>query len=74
MMHHFLASIKLSKSEAEASRTAANAVTIIVRANVQSNGSDLRSVRNSGANLTTERFYSAQLQDADLTDLNFSKT
>ncbi|KAF9390551.1 hypothetical protein BGX21_011443, partial [Mortierella sp. AD011] len=73
MMHHFQASIKLSKSDAEASRAATNATIVVTTVTVQLNGPDLCSIRIPGANLTTGRFYSAQLQDADLTGVGFSR-
>ncbi|KAG9067027.1 hypothetical protein KI688_012939 [Linnemannia hyalina] len=71
---YFLAVIGLSKSNAQASRAAANAITILVRAGVQFHGADLRGIRIPGADLTGGQFDSAQLQDADLTGVNLSKT
>ncbi|KAK3830407.1 MAG: hypothetical protein JOS17DRAFT_159523 [Linnemannia elongata] len=70
---HLLAVIELSKSDAQASQAAANAITILVRAVVRFNGVDLRGIRIPGADLTGGQFDSAQLQDADLTGVNLTK-
>ena len=70
---HLLALIELSKSDPTASRAAANAITILVRACVRFNGADLRGVRIPGADLSGGQFDSVQLQEADLTGVNFSK-
>ncbi|KAG9066993.1 hypothetical protein KI688_012905 [Linnemannia hyalina] len=69
---YFLTIVELSKSNSQASRAAANAITILVRAGVRHNGADLRGIRIPGADLTGGQFDSAQLQDADLTDVNLS--
>ncbi|KAG9067049.1 hypothetical protein KI688_012961 [Linnemannia hyalina] len=70
---HLLAVVELSKSDAQASQAAANAITILIRAGVRFNGVDLRGIRIPGADLTGGQFGSAQLQDADLTCVNLSK-
>ncbi|KAG9067035.1 WD repeats region domain-containing protein [Linnemannia hyalina] len=70
---YFLEVVELSKSNAQASQAAANAITILVLAGVQFHGADLRGIRIPGADLTCGRFDSARLQDADLTGVNLSK-
>src|SRR5690349_18157058 len=71
---YLLALIELSKSEPQAIIAAANAITILVRAGIRFNGADLRGIRIPGADLTAGQFDSAQLQDSDLTGVNFLKT
>ncbi|KAG9067040.1 hypothetical protein KI688_012952 [Linnemannia hyalina] len=70
---YFLEVVELSKSNAQASQAAANAITILVLAGVQFHGADLRGIRIPRADLTGGQFDSAQLQDADLTGVNLSK-
>ncbi|KAF8932180.1 hypothetical protein BGZ47_011519 [Haplosporangium gracile] len=70
---HLLAVVELSKSDLQASRAAANAITILVLAGVMFNGADLRGIRIPRADLTGGQFDSAQLQDANLTNVNLSK-
>ncbi|KAF9122538.1 hypothetical protein BGW39_009685 [Mortierella sp. 14UC] len=70
---HLLALVESSKSDAETSQVAANAITILIRAGVRFNGADLRGIRIPGANLTGGQFDSAQFQDSDLTNFNFTK-
>ncbi|KAF9114800.1 hypothetical protein BGW39_003250, partial [Mortierella sp. 14UC] len=70
---HLLALVDLSKSEAQASRAAANAITILVRAGVRFNGADLKRIRIPGADVTGGQFDCAQLQDSNLTGANLSK-
>ncbi|KAG9067048.1 hypothetical protein KI688_012960 [Linnemannia hyalina] len=70
---HLLAVVELSKSDAQASQAAANAITILIRAGVRFNGVDLRGVRIPGADLSGGQFDSAQLQHADLAGVNLSK-
>ncbi|KAF9571151.1 hypothetical protein EC968_000954 [Mortierella alpina] len=62
--------IELSKTDANASQAAANAITILVRAGVTFNGADLRGIKIPGADLSNGYFDSAQLQGADLRDTN----
>lgn len=71
---HLLSLIDLSKFDIHASQAAANAITTLVRAGVQFNGFDLRSIRIPGADLTAGQFDSALLQDSVLTGVNFTKT
>ncbi|KAF9299266.1 hypothetical protein BGZ88_011481 [Linnemannia elongata] len=70
---YLLAVVEMSKSNAQASQAAANAITVLIRAGVQFHRADLRGIRISGADLTGGQFDSAQLQDADLTGVNLSK-
>jgi len=58
--------IELSKEDKMWRTAAANAVTILVRAGVQFNGTDLQGVQIPGADLSYGVFESAQLQKADL--------
>ncbi|KAF9539608.1 hypothetical protein EC957_005194 [Mortierella hygrophila] len=66
--------IELSKTDDQAARAAANAITILVKAGVRFNGADLRGIRVPGADLSGGEFDSAQLQEADLTDVNLTKS
>ncbi|KAF9108251.1 hypothetical protein BGX30_008660, partial [Mortierella sp. GBA39] len=66
--------IELSKTNDLASRAAANAITILVKAGVLFNGADLRGIRVPGADLTDGQFDSAQLQCSDLTKVNFANS
>ncbi|KAG0294421.1 hypothetical protein BGZ97_005091 [Linnemannia gamsii] len=49
---------------------AANAITILVRAGVAFHGQDLRGIRTPGADISDGLFDSAQLQGANLTNVN----
>ncbi|KAF9117653.1 hypothetical protein BGW39_001970, partial [Mortierella sp. 14UC] len=69
-----LAIIELSKTDEQAARAAANAITILVRAGVQFNGQDLRGVRIPGADVTGGQFDSAHFQEADLTGVIFTRS
>ncbi|KAG9064432.1 hypothetical protein KI688_003622 [Linnemannia hyalina] len=69
-----LAIIELSKTDDQAARAAANAITILVKAGVRFNGADLRGIRIPGADMSGGQFDSAQLQEADLTEVNFTKS
>ncbi|KAF9933571.1 hypothetical protein BGZ67_004199 [Mortierella alpina] len=62
--------IERSKSNIGADQAAANAMTILVRADVSFNGADLRGIMIPGADLSGGHFDSAQLQAADLTNTN----
>jgi WD40 repeat protein len=66
--------IDLSKVDASATIAAANAITILVRADVNFNGADLQGVKISGADLSEGQFDSAQLQGADLRGVNLSRS
>ncbi|KAG0268735.1 hypothetical protein BGZ95_002326, partial [Linnemannia exigua] len=70
---HLLTLIELSKSDSQASQAASNAITILTRASMRFNGMDLRGIRIPGADLTAAQFDSAQLQDSNLTAVNFTK-
>jgi WD40 repeat protein len=66
--------IDLSKVNVSAATAAANAITILVRADVDFNGADLQGVKISGANLSEGQFDSAQFQGADLRGVNLSRS
>lgn len=66
--------VELSKSDPQASRAAANAITILVKAKVRFNSADLRGIRVPGADLSGGQFDSVQFQGADLTGVNLSRT
>ncbi|KAG0300936.1 hypothetical protein BGZ97_003014, partial [Linnemannia gamsii] len=68
------AMIEQSKTDIQASQSASNAITILVRAGVRFNGMDLKGIRIPGANLSGGEFDSTQLQGADLTDVNLSSS
>ncbi|MCX8566579.1 MAG: WD40 repeat [Glomeribacter sp. 1016415] len=61
-----LAIIERSKTDKTVRQTAANAMTILVKAGVQFNGADLKGIQIPGADLSFGVFDSAQLQGADL--------
>ncbi|OAQ23322.1 WD40 repeat-like protein [Linnemannia elongata AG-77] len=69
-----LAIIELSKTDEKAARAAANAITILVKAGVRFNGSDLQGIRVPGADMSGGEFDSALLQGADLTGVNLAKS
>ncbi|KAG9064433.1 hypothetical protein KI688_003623 [Linnemannia hyalina] len=69
-----LAIIEKSKTDDQAARSAANAITILVKAGVRFNGADLRGIRVPGADMSGGQFDSAQLQEADLTGVNLTKS
>ncbi|KAF9273247.1 hypothetical protein BGZ68_001677, partial [Mortierella alpina] len=69
-LHRF---IDQSKSDIGASKAAANAITILVRAGVLFNGADLQHIKIPGANLSGGQFDSAQLQGANLRNTNLRK-
>ncbi|KAF9364193.1 WD_REPEATS_REGION domain-containing protein [Mortierella sp. NVP85] len=62
--------IELSKKDKKWCTAASNAITILVRAGVQFNSADLQGIRIPGANLSYGVFDSAQLQEADLGNVN----
>ncbi|KAF9084357.1 hypothetical protein BGX29_002592, partial [Mortierella sp. GBA35] len=66
--------IELSKTDPLASRAAANAITILVKAKAWFNEADLRGIRVPGADLSGGQFDSAQLQGADLVGADFTRT
>lgn len=65
--------IEVSKTDDEAGVAAANAMTILIRAELQFNGADLRGIRIPGADLRGGEFDSADLEGADLSKVNLSK-
>ncbi|KAF9912561.1 hypothetical protein EC991_009986 [Linnemannia zychae] len=67
------AAIEASKKDATVSTAAANAISILVKAGVRFNGSDLRGIRIPGADLRGGEFDSADLEGADLSGVNLSK-
>ncbi|OAQ27423.1 WD40 repeat-like protein [Linnemannia elongata AG-77] len=67
-----LAFVEQSKVDDGATRAAANAITILVKAGMQFNGADLRGIRVPGADLSGGQFDSAQMQEADLTGVNLT--
>jgi WD40 repeat protein len=66
--------IEYSKTDEKWRTAAANAITILVRAGVQFNHANLRGIRIPGADLSYGVFESAQLQDADLRQVNLRGT
>ncbi|OAQ24654.1 hypothetical protein K457DRAFT_1899081 [Linnemannia elongata AG-77] len=69
-----LAVIELSKTDVQAMRSAANAITILVKAGVRFSVADLPGNRVPGADISGGQFDSAQLQGADLTGVNLTKS
>ncbi|KAG0298188.1 hypothetical protein BGZ96_001733 [Linnemannia gamsii] len=63
-----------SKSNAGVAQAAANAISILVRADVPFNDKDLRGIRSPGADLRGGQFDSADLEGADLSDVNMCRT
>lgn len=53
--------------------SAANAITILVRAGVEFRGADLRDIKIPGADLSYGQFDYAQFQGANLTGVNFAR-
>ncbi|BBE09750.1 NB-ARC domain protein [Mycoavidus cysteinexigens] len=74
LVQPLLAWIQASKQTDTLSQGAANAMTILVKAGIQFNGMDLQGIRVPRANLSYGIFDSAQLQKADLREVNFSKS
>ncbi|KAF9346035.1 hypothetical protein BGX26_002493, partial [Mortierella sp. AD094] len=62
--------IQLSKNDQTARVAAANAITVLVRAEIQFNGADLRGIQIPGADLSYGVFDSALLSGADLRKTN----
>lgn len=52
---------------------AANAITILVRSGMRFNSANLQGIKIKGANLTGGEFDSADMRNADLTDVTFDK-
>ncbi|KAF9358918.1 hypothetical protein BGX26_000622 [Mortierella sp. AD094] len=68
-LHAVIRYSKVDESDKKASRAAANAITVLVRAGVSFNGADLRGIRIPGADLGYGVFDSANLQGANLKDV-----
>ncbi|KAF9357947.1 hypothetical protein BGX34_009131, partial [Mortierella sp. NVP85] len=64
-------SIEYSKKDKKWRTAAANAITILVRADVPFNNIDLRGVRIPGADLSYGMFDSVDMREADLRGVNF---
>ncbi len=69
-----LAVIERSKTDKAVRQAAANAITILVRADVQFIGADLKGIQIPGADLSQGVFDSAQLQGADLRKVRLRNT
>ncbi|KAG0055688.1 wD repeat domain [Gryganskiella cystojenkinii] len=69
-----VAIVQKSKTDSQAAQAAANAITVLVRAGVHFNNTDLRGIQIPGADLTGCHFDSVQMQGANLTKVNFSRT
>ncbi len=71
---YLVAWLEISKqADAPVTVGAANAMTILVRAGIQFNGADLKNIRIPGADLSFGVFDSAQLQGADLKEVNLRR-
>ncbi|KAK3839799.1 MAG: hypothetical protein J3R72DRAFT_492329 [Linnemannia gamsii] len=66
--------IEDSKMDAGVSQAAANAMSILVRAGVRFNRTDLRNISIPGADICGGQFDSADMQGADLSDVNLANT
>ncbi|KAG0272603.1 hypothetical protein BGZ95_011615, partial [Linnemannia exigua] len=66
--------IEDSKTDAGTAQAAANAISILVRANVPLSNMDLRNIKIPGANLCGGQFDSTTFEGADLTAVNLEKT
>ncbi|KAF9283425.1 WD_REPEATS_REGION domain-containing protein, partial [Linnemannia elongata] len=66
--------IDLSKTDASVDVAATNAITILVRAGSTFHGADLRNIKIPGADLSGGQFDYTQIQGADLTDVNLSRS
>ncbi|KAG0295618.1 hypothetical protein BGZ96_011328 [Linnemannia gamsii] len=66
--------IEQSKTDPEASQVAANSITILSRAGVRFNGTDLSGVRIPGADLSGAELDSVRFHGADLTGVKFSRS
>ncbi|KAK3804864.1 MAG: hypothetical protein JOS17DRAFT_825986, partial [Linnemannia elongata] len=72
--NQLLAVIEQSKTDASAATAAANAITILVRAEIRFNSADLRGIRIPGADLSDGQFDYVQFQGADLRGVNFARS
>jgi hypothetical protein len=66
-----LSVIQQSKFDKNIQYGAANAITILAKAGVQFNSTDLRNIRIAGADLSYGVFDSVQLQESDLRNCNY---
>ncbi|UAW63871.1 NACHT domain-containing protein [Mycoavidus sp. HKI] len=62
--------VERSKTDGELRQAAANAITILVRAEVPFTGADLKGIQIPGADLSGGEFNGAQLEGADLRKVN----
>ncbi|KAG0256432.1 hypothetical protein BGZ95_005497 [Linnemannia exigua] len=69
-----IGAIEDSKTDVQASQAAANAISILVKAGVRFNGRDLRCIKIPGADICGGEFDSVNLEGADLSYVNTSKT
>ncbi|KAF9129678.1 hypothetical protein BGW39_003904 [Mortierella sp. 14UC] len=67
------AAIEASKAYATVCLAAANAISILVKAETRFNGADLRGIRIPGADLRSGEFDSADMEGADLSNVKLSK-
>ncbi|KAG0303808.1 WD_REPEATS_REGION domain-containing protein [Linnemannia gamsii] len=65
--------IEESKTDAQVSLAAANAISVLIKAGVRFNGADLRGISIPGADVSGGEFDSADLDGANLRDVNLSK-
>ncbi|KAF8962801.1 hypothetical protein BGZ46_001109 [Entomortierella lignicola] len=65
--------VERSKRNTSIGYAAANAMTILIRAGVDFNGADLKSIRIPGADLTGGHFDSADFNGTDLIGVNFTR-
>ncbi len=71
---NYVENSKTVTASAKIKANAANAMTLLIRANVQFNGADLKGIQIPRADLSEGQFDSAQLQGADLTGVKFHNT
>ncbi|KAF8935632.1 hypothetical protein BGZ47_009815 [Haplosporangium gracile] len=69
-----LTAIEGSKTNETISQAAANAISILVRAGIRFNGTDLRGIMIQGADLCGGQFDSANFEGANLSGVNLTKT
>ncbi|KAF9919586.1 hypothetical protein FBU30_010786 [Linnemannia zychae] len=66
--------VEMSKSTNSISQAAANAITILVKANVRFNGRNLQGIKIRGANLSGGEFDMADFREADLRNVKLART
>ncbi|KAF9909822.1 hypothetical protein EC991_007993 [Linnemannia zychae] len=69
-----LSALEDSKKDSKAGVAASNAISILVKAEERFNGIDLRGIRIPGADLCRGEFDSVDMEGADLTNINLTKT